>query len=233
MSVYGSDPAIQTEQPDRIRIVEKAELDDPLYTCCTCCCTCCTCINFQRDYFYVLENAYISNHPKGGCLFRPGCLCRGRDDIRMSYFDRGVFDQQSCWWKIGYYGGDPVIVANDVKYVCCCQECTWCSWNGWGVLGMCFWMCGREIPDRIRVLKSEYWCWFCPNRATFCHNWCGLYGIKSGEPLFYPHIDLFDNGSLINFDPDTVAYCLKRGTGESLALSMNNARAEWKRRARL
>lgn len=227
MSVYGTAPAIQTEQPDRIRIVEKAELDDPLYTCCSCC------INVQRDYFHVLEHAYIRNHPKGCLFFRPSCLCRGIDNIHMTYYDRGVFDQQSCLWKIGYYGGDPVIVANDVKYVCFCQECTWCSWNGWGALGICFWMCGREIPDRIRVLKSEYWCWCCPNRASWCHNWCGLCGIKSGEPLFYPHASFLQDGELVNFDANTVARCLKRGTGESLALSMNNARAEWKRRTRL
>jgi len=211
MLVYGSNPAISLEQPDRIRIAEKAEFSNPLFDFCACC------GDPSRTYLYVLENGITMNHPTGSGIpfIPPNCLCYGFDNIWTFYYDRAIYDQRGRQWKTGCFNGDPIIVANDVKYVCFCQECTLCSWNGFGpYLGFCFYICGKDIPDRIRYLPMEYHCCCIPLRANFLTNFCGLCGIKSGEPcVLLPFVG-----------------CLKKGSGESLALSINNARAEWKRR---
>jgi hypothetical protein len=52
-----------------------------------------------RKYFYVLENGYEKND-----AFYAGC-CMSMDSIYKTYFDRGIYDMQSCSHRMGCVRG--------------------------------------------------------------------------------------------------------------------------------
>jgi hypothetical protein len=72
----------------------KAEFDS---YCCNVCTTCC--LDKPRKYFYVLENGYEKND-----AFYVGC-CMSMDGIYKTYFDRGIYDMQSCSQRMGCVRG--------------------------------------------------------------------------------------------------------------------------------
>jgi hypothetical protein len=43
-------------------------------------------------------------------FFPANCICPGTDNIVKTYYDRGVFDKQSCLWSVGWFGGEPKFV---------------------------------------------------------------------------------------------------------------------------
>jgi hypothetical protein len=43
------------------------------------------------------------------------CCCTGVDLIRKHYYDRGIFDQQSCFRSIGCIRGTPKVFAGEGK----------------------------------------------------------------------------------------------------------------------
>eukprot|EP01039_Chlorochromonas_danica_P008581 gene8581-9454_t len=203
---YGYHTSIQTVNGNNIQIAYKAQYD---YFCCSFFCgqydSCL--LDRSRKYLYVLENGYERSHP-GGCS--GNVCCMGTDSIFKAYFDRGVYDQQACCWKIGFNNGAPTVYANNVTYVCFCQECSPDCNN----FLECYWpeLCG----DRVRVLPSENCCWCFPMRSCWFHNCCGLCGPKNGEPL--PSVSYTFEGSLAV------------GSGVALAQAMESSRAAWKAR---
>lgn len=182
----------------------KAEYD---YHCCAFLCGQydALCINRSRKYFYVLENGYETS---GGA-----CCNGGSDGIFKAYFDRGIYDMRSCAFRTGVLRGAPSVFPNNTRYVCCCNECS----PGCNDYCECYWpsMCG----DRVRVLPAEYVCCCFPTRSCWIHNCCGLCGVATGDPL---------PSFLVTF-----ASSLKVGTANSLAQSMEGARAAWKARTGL
>lgn len=104
---FGTHTNIQHNSPDAIQIIYKAEFDN---FCCEC--NALTCADISRKYFYVLENAYESNF--SFCCTN-NCLCPNVDNISKSYFDRGIYDQQSCARRIGCVRGTPVVHAGNGK----------------------------------------------------------------------------------------------------------------------
>lgn len=108
--VHGTEPKIQTADPNVIRIMHKADFD---YYCCTqCIYEGGNCFNLpERKYFWVLENAYEFNNPSS-CL---GCL--GKSDYVVKYhFDKGAYSQTGCPWKSGCLKGDPSMFHNYSKF---------------------------------------------------------------------------------------------------------------------
>ncbi len=194
-SSFGNDPAIQTKDPRHIEIKYKADFHSLSW-----------CGDAPRRYFYVLENGHEVNSPSAFYCIPANCCCTGTDNIYKSYFDRGFFDQQNCYWKIGYYKGDPFIFPNNIKHVCCCIDCCDCYNQYTNMYCPC--CCG----DRISIVPAEYYCWCCPYRACWCHNCFSLCGPKNGEPLMmFP-----------------VAWCLKMGDAENVSKAFLDARTDWK-----
>ena len=93
----------------------KAEFEQP-------CTICCVCGDPPRTYFYVLEHGITQNNPLACWFIPPNVCCPGADMIYQTYFDRGIFDQQHCLWKLGWLRGEPAFHANQIKAVCCCVE---------------------------------------------------------------------------------------------------------------
>ena len=122
------------------------------------------------------------------------------------YFDRGIYDMQTCPWKTGCLRGAPTIMENERQRVCCCVPCCKCYNQFTECYAPSF--CG----ERIRVIPHETCCCCCSNRANCCSNCCGLSGLATGEPLF-------------------VSCCLVSGLidGEAakLAYALNFHRAKW------
>ncbi|RYG68128.1 hypothetical protein EON64_05875 [archaeon] len=187
----------------------RAEYD---YFCCGFCCLNCDgiCMDRSRRYMYVLENGYEQSNPTG-CP--NNCLCPGDDSVQKFYFDRGVYNQQSLKLcrSLHCIQGAPSIIANNVKYTCCCRECN-STVNA--CCDQCYFpsLCG----DRVRVLPCESFCYCCPARACFLHNCCGLCGPKDGEPL--PLL------------MTTLEAGLKLRTGYELVTALEGARGRWQTR---
>jgi len=202
-SLYSNDPAVSTNSPEKIDIIYKVH-----YHKSESCVKCFDCIDKRRKYDLILENSIERNNPTSCCCLPPNCCCPGEDHIIKTYYDRGPWDMQACAWKSGCVSGTPTPFPNSRIIVCCCKDCCVC-WNDYSecYITEC---CG----DRIRMTPGDYWCWCCPNRACWIHNWCGLCGLKSGQPLYlYPLID-----------------CLKAGTGETAASALFYTRALWSAR---
>ena len=124
----------------------------------------------------------------------------------QQYFDRGVYDMQTCAWRSGCIRGAPSIMENERKRVCCCMPCCKC----YNQFVECYApsCCG----ERVRVIPHET-CFCCiSNRASCCSNCCGLHGLATGEPLCI-------NGCLVS--------SLIDGEGAKLAYSLNLHRAKW------
>jgi len=159
------------------------------------------CNNNRRHYFHVLENAYEDSFSINSCCFNV-------DFIQKFHFDRGVYEQKSCCWDIGCFNGAPAPHANQIKYVCCCQDCP----DIYNDCLACYFpsICG----DRVRFMPFEFYCFCCPNRATCFSNCFGCYGPKTGEPLvlFY-FVD-----------------CLRPGSGAELVQALDTSRAAWRAR---
>jgi len=209
------DVAMQTENPGYIKRIYTAEWFGECWYCRASStipwainvqsggvyCDMMGCNKSRRHYFYVLENAYEDSFSINGC-------CLVTDLINKQHFDRGVYEMETCCWKIGCLNGAPAPHANQVKYVCCCQPCP----DIYNNCAACYFpsICG----DRVRFLPFEYYCFCCPNRATCFSNCFGLCGPMTGEPLmlFY-FID-----------------CLKVGSGPELVQALDTARANWRSR---
>ena len=152
----------------------------------------------QRKYFYIWENSLEFNDPTSCscvspigipyvtgdnltgafqcCAVPPNFICPGADNIDKIYFDRGMFDHQSCCWAIGFYNGAPKFHANEIEHVCCCMSCP----AVYDQCLSCYWpeLCG----ERVRFLPAEGYCWCCSTRSGSCTNYFGLCGPKTGEP---------------------------------------------------
>lgn len=183
----------------------------------------------------------MQNYPVGCgcppfCTITPNACCPGDDSIRKTYFDRGVFDRQSCYWKCGWYNGPHSFHSNEskmlsiislihkqdsndtnqintfdikVKQVCCCVDCCDC-WNQYVSLQTsCWssWCCG----ERVVVVPGTNWCFCCPTHACWLHNCCSLCGPKNGEPLIFSQF----------------AHHLKEGEADKLLVAVGDARDGW------
>lgn len=103
------------------------------------------------------------------------------------------------------------------KYVCCCSDCNECC-NGCEEGGYWTSVCG----DRLRFQRTEWCCWFMENKADWCSNYCGLCGLKNGEPTCL-------DSAPVGFD----LWCLEQGTAEDFASKINAARTAWRTRTGL
>lgn len=201
--VYGVDPTLRMINHS-IKVVHKAKIA-------SICCDCCDGTR-ARKYAWVLENAYEQNHPLGfpyvpffPCILPPNCVCMGIDNVSKTYFDRGVFDRQSCWFRSGCFAGPGSFKAGVVKYVCCCVPCCDCCNN---MLSCYNYACCGE---RLQYVPSETCAWCCPTRSCWLFNCFRLCGPENGEPLI-----------LCAF-----ATHLLQGESERLLSGLEMARAEW------
>ena len=198
--VFGTHKTLQTVDPNAIAIKHKAVLSE---ICCFSCFTCPGEETKSRKYLYILENGYETNNPVGCCK----CLdCT--DVVFKTYFDRGIYDQRSCFHSLGLYKGAPKPHGQVIKKVCCCTDCCDC----YNELTSCYFpsCCGESVI----ITPCDTYCCCCSTTASWCHNFCGLCGPKTGEPvLSFP---LFRN--------------LAIGEGEKTAAALFQAREEWKAR---
>lgn len=203
----GGDPALQTADPAHCKIIHRAQFKFCLPECCD--------GSRSRKYFHIYENAYEFNFPTANpfcpCI-PPNCLCPGHDCICKFYFDRGIFDMQNCCRAVGALRGAPRLLGESRKYVCCCMDlpdsCNRCCDNQ-----CCNSCCGEEI----RIQPFETYCFCCSTRASWCNNFCGLCGLKSGEPaMLYSFVG-----------------CLETGEGVRAQDAFNNARQQWSARTGL
>lgn len=209
---YGTHKAIQTVEQNKIQIIKAARFAN-LNNCCFACDSCDG--SKDRKYYYVLENGYEYNYPAACsllcCVIPPNCCCPGRDCISKTYFDRGIYDRQTFCFQIGALNGQPTIYEGPSKAVCCCMECCDC-WN-YCVSGYFVCCCG----EKLSMLPYERFCWCCPARACWLHNYCSLCGPKNGEPI-----------PCVSF---TIASHLEsKDEGAAVAQTMNGAREAWKSR---
>lgn len=119
---FGTDVGIHTQNPNQIQIVwvydlflwsficdflshhsYRAQFDENAW-----------CLGDRtRRYLVIQENAVEQNHPTAWLCIPANCICPGTDNIWKYYFDRGPYDQQNCWWKIGFYNGAPSFFPNE------------------------------------------------------------------------------------------------------------------------
>mmetsp|Transcript_389 Transcript_389/g.237 ORF Transcript_389/g.237 Transcript_389/m.237 type:complete len:244 (-) Transcript_389:211-942(-) len=202
---HGTAPQIQNMDPNSIKIMYKANFD---YFCCSQYVYegCNFCNTPERKYFHVLENAYEYNTPASAW----GLSCTRTDSVTKYFFDRGLYSQVDCAWRMGCLKGDPSVYANYSRCVCCCMDCP----DSVNQCLNCYYptLCG----DRIMVLTSETVCCCCPTRSCWFNNYCGLCGVKTGDPL-----PQFTYPLIISLIP---------GTGVELAANLDNARNQWKMR---
>ena len=218
---YGRDNGIQAQNRNVLELVHRAKFDTLCFDSCN--------GELNRKYFYVWENALEWNEPStcscmipfgipyitgdnflGAfklCAVQPNACCQGADDITKVYFDRGMFDRQSCCWSIGFFSGAPKFHANEIKHVCCFHDCP----TAYDQFLSCYWpeLCG----ERVRYLPAESYCWCCSTRSDWCTNFCSICGPKTGEP---------DERWL-----KPVVTHLVRGEGQLLTDSFNAAIREW------
>ena len=186
-----------------------------------------------------LENALEWNTPVGPCpCFEASCCCPQYDMITKMYYDRGYWDKMNFCWGTGCLAGDGYFIANNRKFILsspsslflyselllrnpkfrtslssvgqhvfCCSDTGECM-NG--LCEGCYYtsMCG----DRVRFVRYEKIWWCCSIYAGCCNNYCGLAGLKNGQPTGCP---------------EPTVTCLEPGTGEQLTESINAARAKW------
>lgn len=202
----GKDPHLVLEHDSKIGVAAKANFKRPVL-----CCDCAYdlfCKPDKRKYFMALENALEWNTPFGQCpCFEASCCCPQYDFIQKMYYDRGYWDKMNMCWGTGCLKGNGYFIANNRQYVCCCSDVGECC-NGF--CEGCYYtsMCG----DRVRFVRYETCCYCCSIYAGWSTNYCGLVGLKDGQPTGFP---------------EGVALCLEPGTGEQLAESINAARAKW------
>lgn len=79
---------------------------------------------------------------------------------------------------------------------------------------MCCDFCTGEV---LRVSPFEVYCCCCGNQANWCTNYCGLCGVKSGEPVV-----------LLPF-----LSALETGESKRTADAFNTARQQWSARTRI
>ena len=181
---YGNDAGIQYKHRNAIKIVHRTKFA-------TICCDPCN-ADLQRQYFLITENAIQSNYPTACAIYCPGIpcvtpfwqccslppnsICPGCDNVTHTFFDRGIFDRQSCCWTLGCLSGEPEMYPNEIKHTCCCFDCPTC-YNEWA---SCWWpsCCG----ERLRYLPHSTFCFCCSSKVTACYNCFGLCGVKTGEP---------------------------------------------------
>jgi len=70
---------------------------------------------FSPRYLNVMENSIIENIPTAFCCIPPNCFCPGTDYITMTYFDRGLWDEQSCADRMYCVSGGPKFHSNARK----------------------------------------------------------------------------------------------------------------------
>jgi len=121
LRVFGSDPAITPKDPAALGIMGRAEFKAKC---------CCNSASSARRYLNVMENSIIENIPTAFCCIPPNCFCPGTDYITMTYFDRGLWDEQSCADRMYCVSGGPKFHSNAPKHVCCCLDCCDC-YNNW------------------------------------------------------------------------------------------------------
>ena len=155
--------------------------------------------------------------------------CNLPDMISKVYFDRGPWDTFCCLRAVGCIKGNPIFFGHNrksfaifylwcrqfhfhcfiliiAKHVFCCMDCCQCYDDC--VAGQFAWCCG----DRVHYTPYESaCCGCCPARATSCSNCFGLWGVKTGEPLFTFNL-------ITGLIP---------GSSEQLVLAIDNARASW------
>ena len=188
---FGRHDAIQTAQPGLIKINHAAALRKG-------CCGCADRAN-TRKYFWVLENGIETNIPIGArccpCLsatcwpFKhfvcpPNCCCPGEDEIYKFYFDRSIFDRQTCCFRLGCLNGEAEVFPGELHYVCCCFTVPVCCAKCFSCVCDCNCLvyC-KPWGNKVRFLPYHRYCCCCPARACWAHNCCSLCGPKSGEPL--------------------------------------------------
>lgn len=194
----------------------------------------------ERDYFRVLENGYEYNKSfvsptfmkfislnticcfhlnsavtycfeSGWCgCIPPNCCCLSSDKVTKVYFDRGVFDRQMCCFNdiggITAYTGPPTVYSGPSQYICCCIDCP--EWANNLLEGNIPYLCGEKIS--VRPCTDFLGCRL---EANLICNFCGLCGVKDGEPICVSDIP---GGS-----------CLKPGTSAIVADTMNKAYSSW------
>lgn len=177
-SDYGNHPSIVHKNRAQIEVAHRAKF---AYIWCDHCNS-----DLQRKYLMIQENAIESNYPTscalpfgcfGECALPPNACCPGCDNVHHTFFDRGLFDRQNCYYRLGCISGDPLMFANEIRHVCCFTDCPVC----YNQCQSCYWpwCCG----ERVRFLPATTVCCCCPTTACWIHNWCGICGIKDGEPL--------------------------------------------------
>lgn len=225
---YGRDAGIQMQKDESTGLSDTLHLKHRAKFATLGCDSCNGELN--RKYFYVWENSLEWNEPEACgfvcpigipyvtgdnfagafqvCAIPPNCCCPGSDNVSKVYFDRGMFDHQSCCWTIGFFGGAPKFHANEIEHVCCCAPCP----VAYDQFLSCYWpnLCG----ERVRYLPAEKYCWCCSTRSGACTNKCGLCGPKTGEP---------DEAWL-----KPVLTHLLVDEGEAISASFNSAMAEWR-----
>ena len=200
--VYGDDPTLRLTH-DSIRIVHKAKIA-------TLCCDNCD-GSRRRKYSWVLENAIEKNIPRGfpylpcPCDLKPNCCCIGVDNIDKTYFDRGIFDRQSCLFSSGFLAGPGSLHVGPIKRVCCCVTC--CDCYNAVTSNNIYCCCG----ERVLYVPAETCCWCLPTRSCWVFNCFRLNGFEDGEPLL----------------ACPLATHLALGEGVKLAESLERARAEY------
>jgi hypothetical protein len=188
-SDFGNDPGISTQNKAYTRILHRTHFAHFWLDQCD--------GDKQRKYFYINENSLEWNYPMSCAIWLPGipfvtgqnilgcfeccalppnCCCPGFDTVTKVYFDRGMFDRQSCWWRMGFCSGEPQMFPNEVKRVFLCIEC--CDW--FDELTACYFpaLCG----ERVRYVPCTTCCCCCPTESTPLTNFCGLFGSATGEP---------------------------------------------------
>jgi hypothetical protein len=186
---YGQDPGIQPQKKNVLELKHRAKFA-------TLCLDNCN-GDLPRKYFYIWENSIEMNDPTSCsiwcpgipfitndnpigcfecCVVPPNCCCPGADNISKTYFDRGMFDHQSCCWKIGFFSGVPEFFANEIKHQCLCMECP----NVYNKCMSCYWpeLCG----ERVRYIPATTCCCCISTKASWLDNCCGICGPLNGQP---------------------------------------------------
>lgn len=160
-----------------VQIIYDAELYDPscLASCLMACC--CATLDKRRSYLYLRNGSIESNDAnRDKCVCTPDACLRLcvplTDDTKVQYFDRAPYKAHGscgnrCCVKV------PKVEIMKGGCMCCFQHCQGCA------------SCGcRDMVVLMpyEVCAPPLCC--CTNRVCWFHNYCGLCGPVTGNPLY-------------------------------------------------
>jgi len=139
-----------------------------------------------RSYTHIQENRIESNKATNlGAPCGCSCLCKTIDLVSVRYFDttNGIMPPQANCGNCFCPQPAPIEVFED-NWMCCFMKlCTLSE-----LYALIFPCCCAPGTKIVYVPVPRCCCGLCMNRASWCTNCCGMFGLMDGTPFTYATI---------------------------------------------